>query len=502
MAVRDGTDAEIATRAVDVALGRITRYQDYPDSQKFYQNLGNKYLDRARPKYGAPKTRTYEDQVLRKAEAEMKAQAAAVEKVRQRVKANVARVMSDANALGRKKKKKKPARMVLGGFSSNYSVPVRYVGGDDNSVAPLVNTFGKPKLMSGASPLVQAIFGHTIEGDPRWPDTFTMVPTSTIQSHTIIDLASTAGVSTYDRHLAFALAGSPTQTMRYAMTCAAFVPAWNTGTYASAGLSSASYLNRPIGITCCLTYKPIGTAHDISLSILPTEPILLSALGAAPTNWPTDVRVPLTTGQALAGARTFSMTSGDEICINLLPVDPLSVTFEYGSTARSADIAWTGAAVWAYGLADGDLLQAHLIYTEEYFALSAASSALSQGNPTMNPPNTSYLDKALTAVENFVGKGLQIYKTLEGWGSIMGQALTGNVLSNNLGMTMSTNPIGYLQNARRRLPKPIVDDEKEDKAIQNLLDRSAVLVQGAEAALSSRASSSSSTTASGIKRGH
>lgn len=449
LAIKDGMNPKAAARVVDVALGR-----DKDNNTPAYRDAGNKYLAMARPAYDSFRPRSLEAQVVKQQLKQEKAAADEAVKKLARIKGNVAKVMSDAAGRARKKKNKKKGRSPQGAFfSSSYSVPTRFVGNsDDNSIAPLINTFGHPKIMNGHSPLVQAIFGHSIDGDPRWPDTFTMVPTSTLQSHSIIDLASTAGAATYDRHLCFALAGSPSNSMRYAMTCTAFVPAWNTGTYAHAGMTGTSHLSRPIGITCCLTYKPIGTAHDISLSVLPTEPILLSAVAAAPTNWPVDVRIPLTTGQAVAGARTFSMTSGDEVCINLLPVDPLSVTFEVGSTARSVDVAWTGAAVWAYGLADGDILEAHLIYTEEYFTNSAAPAPVTGGNPTLNPPNTNFLDKALTTVESLVARGCQIYKTVEGYGSTIAEALGGSILASALGMTISCNPVGYLNTMKRRNP--------------------------------------------------
>lgn len=283
------------------------------------------------------------------------------------------------------------------------------------------------------------------------------------------------------------------------MTVAAFVPAWNTGTYAHGGLVASTYMSRPIGCTVVLTYKPIGAAHDISVSILPTEPMVLSSLPAAPTNWPVDVRVPLTTGQAVAGARTFTMTSGDEVSLNMLPVDPLSVTFEVASVARSLEIAWTGAAVWVYGLADGDLLQAHIIYTEEYYTSGTHSTAVSAGQMTLNPPNTNYLDRALTTVEKYVGMGFSIYKAIGGLAPFAAQRLAIRDRADLLGMTFACNPVGFLNNISRRpstMAKPLCDESKEEETeFKELMDRSSVLIKAADAAMGSVSSSSSSSSA-------
>jgi hypothetical protein len=340
---------------------------------------------------------------------------------------------------------------------TNFVVTERFAAPSQNNNNLYTPSAGKDLLPRQTPAMVATMFGQNPEGDPRWTDTFTMLPTTVIRSHTIFQLGMTSGGSAYTFHSAFIATGSGAYTMVKDVGFSTYAPSWtSSGTQVDCGLNNSNFQARPIAVVVKCIYTATGIEHPITFSALPTEPLCLP-VASAPTSWCTDYRVPLTTAQAYNGGRYWNLVSGDSVTLCSVPVDPDSVNFTPSDVKRTAADAWTGWSVWINGLDTADKLMVHVTVVEEAFAMTAAAASYPH---TTRPPDTQKLDKSISLAERLLSWGWQAFKTSA---AFVGKTLLSAAISNallmkdlgmwnakameTLGITAGCNPLSYIQEA-------------------------------------------------------
>jgi len=293
------------------------------------------------------------------------------------------------------------------------------------SLIPMYQSIGQtqrvPPNGQNYPAVVQAMLYGEFNGDPRWADSFTLVPTFVSRGVKNVPLVMTSADITVPGLPNWGCCGitmgSGTDSLRE-VTCSgglgAIVPAWNAGTLYSTGTSSSLIIARPIAHVTRVRYEGYGNVHDVRFVCVPIAPAALTTLPASPATWPTTLVLGAQTANLQQGARTFNLSPGDSVVMCAAPFDNGSLNF-LNSTVERALEGYTGWYFWVYGAMVEDMITLDDVYIEEC-ALNYTATGLTPGPyiGTMVEPNTAQLDASLGVVERLIAQGHLAYKERAG----------------------------------------------------------------------------------------
>lgn len=328
-----------------------------------------------------------------------------------------------------------------------------------SSIESVDVSFGKP-FSTGfrtGNKIVDAMVSGYGDSSARMPDPFTCVPTFPVNCHysaTFTPTFPATGTTTYGG-FAMLLMGSGVGTFKMCTLTGAVSTVgvdWSTGTIYDVGINSSNFVSRPIGINSNLTYTSVGPLHPITVTAFPILPDTLSTIAAAPTGWPNHIAAGLTTVQSVWGGRQWQVNPGESVNFITAPLDNRSFDFELSTAARSrydalGQLAWSGWAIWIWGMTAGDSMGVRTTVGEECAYTNATSTVYNypQSRVAADPAVSSH---AKDTFSNLMERGYGAVKyAAEHVAPVISKAwdLVGKIGS--LGANADTNYTGYLSAA-------------------------------------------------------
>lgn len=263
--------------------------------------------------------------------------------------------------------------------------------------------------------------------DPRWPDVFSLQPTSvivqtsSIQCTTVNTSAVEGGYSYVACGVVFGDNVYPGATVTKIDDGVAVgtpgpgdTPNWTTATPMNALYSSADFVGRPCGQVTDLVFNLQGVQHTIEVNAVPFISTNWSSLTPAPAGWPTHLKTGPTDLMISWGARTWHITSGSEpVRLISTPLDSRCLDFGSLDTSRSpysssSNLAWSGWFWWTNALGGSDIIRQVTTATWEISPKSVASTTYLYPKSTRSF-SASMMETATAAVAQLCDIGMNAW---------------------------------------------------------------------------------------------
>jgi hypothetical protein len=187
----------------------------------------------------------------------------------------------------------------------------------------------------------------------------------------------------------------------------------NTGGKASwydSSTVSANHITRPMGCTLDIKPRLYGIAHSIKLFAFPVPPLKKSNLTVvSPAGWPSTVISGLTPANVSWGGREWTLgPESSGVHLVSVPMDSRGMDFGLSSTERgywgdALNNAWSTWVFWAYGFAEGDLIDFSINFTEEALVVHNTATVFAYPaaiRQTSGPLRDENVNKVKDAVES------------------------------------------------------------------------------------------------------
>lgn len=336
--------------------------------------------------------------------------------------------------------------------------------------------------------IAQCVFNGVADGDVRFPDPFSLVPTTITRIVTTTQLSSLTtstsstsankfqqGIVGGDNTISMYITGTNQSTANFDWRA---LSSGGVLTPYAGGLNSADFLSRTIAIVADLQPLLVGPAHTITICAVPINPVTDAGLTlASPTGWPTAANLGISSVQASWGARIWTINSGEEgVRLVSLPADSRGLSFVPSNVERqswatsSANCKWSQWLWWAYGMSDGDSIQLRVSVVQEVFPNTTSTTNYAYPK-TERPSNARSFDNAVNTIERVAKAGYNamrlISKNLD-WKSLIGRATA--MVSNLLGSNNSAFGIAGLpyEDATSRA---VCKSDQNEEIIQRFLAR-------------------------------
>jgi len=348
--------------------------------------------------------------------------------------------------------------------------------------------------------VADCVFNGVVQGDVRWPDPFSLVPTTVTRVVTVSQVASltTSSSSTSaNKFLQGIFGGDGCYSLYVNLTNQTTTTFDWRSTDSSGplqayqcGICSADFYARPIAMVLDIQPLLVGPVHSITINAIPINAVAHVSLNVAdPTGWPIYANVGPSSTQATWGARTWTVKSGEEgVRLVALPADSRGLAFllanseRYAWQAASAACKWSQWLFWAWGMTDGDSCQVRVSFVEEVFPLTITTTAYAYPRQD-RPSDARSFDKSVNIIEKAASYGMsamRLTSKLMSWTDMIGRGsryiadLLGSGNSRFVSLGYSTPKMDQ----PRKAPHSSIDEEKDAAWIsksevekQRLVDR-------------------------------
>jgi len=248
-------------------------------------------------------------------------------------------------------------------------------------------------------------------GEARFPDSFTMIPTATTTAYSAVALTPWNGTTAADGSTALYLRGEGRSNYYLPSSInASHTITWTSGTGGNLlGTLPANCLCRVTGCAWRLTFNAVGDIHDMVFNVMEVPP---AAVVSSFTNFPTTSNVgPDDVMRGVFNARQFIVHSGETTQLTAYPMDGRCTDFLSQGSYRDGS-GLSGFVAWCYGLKSTDqlVLEARVFY--EFVVPSISAASATNWKTVVVKPDSSMFDKAISLLTDAQSTGLNVVKAM------------------------------------------------------------------------------------------
>lgn len=297
------------------------------------------------------------------------------------------------------------------------------IGVEDPLIPYRTGDYNKAIRSSALAP-ISSMLGGIIDGDPRFPDPFSMIPTCVMQTTTSgfnTVRWGTGGVA--NGWSAIWFQGNPYKGMLSSFDSSTSstteIDYANASAHSQIGEGTGYFRSRPLGADLEVRVELYGAQHEVHAIAVPAGRGNYSDFMGYHRNCPVHPADGLSQAAINAGGRQWGLANGDAIKLCSLPESPQSMHFATNNVDRG-ESAWHGWFVLVYGLLSTDLVHFSLNYREE--AYPYLLTAGTQPHLTYNKSSSSMVDTIVNWVSSLSMKGAtaRIIRSIFDNGSIVG----------------------------------------------------------------------------------